>query len=96
MICRDLIQYLMLLFVGYDPSLHQIHDLYKVIVSARKMYLEPLIQRGLHSYHQICSYNVCSLGRRVRPAGGNEWQINLFFSCRLILGLNPGMSTTLR
>lgn len=51
--------------LGYDPSLLQIKDHYKVLVSARKMYLEPLIQRGLHNYHQVCSYNVCSLGRRV-------------------------------
>ena len=56
---------LSLTYAGYDPPAKQITDHYRVLVSPKKMYLQPLRQFGLHEYLAVRSYNLCSLGRRV-------------------------------
>ena len=50
---------------GYDPVAKRITDQYRVVVSPKKVYLEPLKQLGLHEYLGVRSYNPCSIGRRV-------------------------------
>ena len=50
---------------GYNPVAKKIRDQYRVLVSPKKIYLEPLNQLGLHEYMGVRSYNPCYMGRRV-------------------------------
>ena len=43
----------------------KITDQYRVLVSPKIIYLDPLNQLGLHEYMGVRSYSLCSLGRRV-------------------------------
>ena len=53
---------------GYDPVAKKITDQYRVLVSPKIIYLDPLNQLGLHEYMGVRSYSLCSLGRRVGTA----------------------------
>ena len=50
---------------GYDPVTKRVTDQYRVLVSPKKIYLEPLKQLGLHEYLRVRAYNPCYIGRRV-------------------------------
>ena len=53
------------MYTGYDPVAKKIIDQYRVLVSPKKIYLEPLNQLGLHEYLGVRCYNPCYIGRRV-------------------------------